>query len=323
MTMTIEDFMGLPAPERYDFSNDGASEEYQTLDQDVYEKFFTYMAMGHRFPIKNNILESGAAYRDKKKLANIKVKDPDSGSKLLQKIYALLWEELNLQHCQIKGNITGDTMNSANTTLNVLYECCIEKSEDKKERRKLRQNVSIRYVLSRYAQEEQEHTQKFDEIEGMKFFTSIYHTLGNFIPVPVGCNEPRGKGILEDYWDLTLEVIHGYYLGDASPSGDHIKDIVSEDEKKIKDYKDWLDSFGSWDCFVEKNFLQEFVNDGGEPGKYGGPKELWEGHFKGKVKPEKKEQIEHFYVNASSWIMARGVRMMNRLRKIIAEQKAN
>ena len=43
--MKIEEFLALEAPDRYDFSNDGASEEYCKLDgfQDTYEKFFAYM----------------------------------------------------------------------------------------------------------------------------------------------------------------------------------------------------------------------------------------------------------------------------------------
>lgn len=45
-------------------------------------------------------------------------------------------------------------------------------------------------------------------------------------------------------------------------------------------------------------------------GGYGKPKELWKGHFNSSSKtPESGEQFEQFFINASSWIMARGNRI--------------
>lgn len=95
----------------------------------------------------------------------------------------------------------------------------------------------------------------------------------------------------------------------------------------------WLEGFGSWDNFVEKNYLQDFVrvneSTKDEDQKYGSPKELWEKHLKEfdskefdfkefenkkAVLPTDKEQIEQFCKNASEWILARGQRMIDELR---------
>lgn len=85
---------------------------------------------------------------------------------------------------------------------------------------------------------------------------------------------------MKDYWDLTLKIIYEYYVYGK----DNIKEIVGESNSEL--YKEWLGSFrvddtvrGSWQCFIEKNYLQDFVNQNVD-GSYGIPKELWQGHFK-------------------------------------------
>lgn len=96
------------------------------------------------------------------------------------------------------------------------------------------------------------------------------------------------------------------------------------------DFIKWLEGFVSWDNFVEKNYLQDFVcvneSTKDEDQKYGSPKELWEKHFelwkkhfeefenKEAALPTDKEQIEQFCKNASKWILERGQRMIDELR---------
>lgn len=66
--------------------------------------------------------------------------------------------------------------------------------------------------------------------------------------------------------------------------------------------------------FVEKNYLQDFVHL--EPGYvYGPPKELWKGHFSGLVEPKVPKQCEEFFTHASTWILSRGERMVDKARK--------
>ncbi|MDU1326222.1 MAG: hypothetical protein E6933_13755 [Clostridiales bacterium] len=71
--------------------------------------------------------------------------------------------------------------------------------------------------------------------------------------------------------------------------------------------EEWLNSYESWDAFVEGNFLQGFVNQEGNG--YGWPKELWKGHFTGSVSPKEEGQFVEFFTNAAAWITARGTRI--------------
>ncbi len=338
--MKIEEFLALEAPDRYDFSNDGASEEYLALDnfKNDLEKFFIYMAKVKGYKrTEEDIMKYGADFSQKYK--ELKIEDPDSKSILLREIYRKLWADFNLESCWVmdekaqKYYIQGETMNSVNTTLGAWYKL-VESKVHKEERQKVgRQNVSFRYILSLYVQDTQGQSELFDTVEGLRFFISIYHTLGNFIPVPAGCNSPRGLGILEDYWDLTLKAIYAYYVCGEDKIWDIVKGANSESDvsKLYALYKQWLDSFQdgngpSWQCFIEKNYLQDFVNQNVD-GSYGMPKELWKGHFsdfffgkKGAL-PYSIEQIEQFYVNASCFITARSTRMLIRLRKLFSGVK--
>lgn len=353
--MKIEEFLALEAPDRYDFSNDGASVEYREL-KNTYEKFFVYMYKTAR-PItcyeegKAGVMAHGVAYKEECNKRFGTISDPDSGSDLLQIIYKTLWRDVkSLNYCKKGNEIQGETMNSANTTLGKLYEYNPKRPEEKRietpeqydERKAIKpvkykeQKVSIAYMFSRYAEEKSEQEEKYDKIEGLKDFLSVYHTLGNFIPVPVGCNGPRGVGRLKDYWDLTLKIIYDYYVCGE----DKIWDIVKGKNNELKAfalyelYKQWLDSFQddgkpSWKCFIEKNYLQDFVNPN-VGGIYGEPEELWEGHFsdffsgKTGALPDSIEQIEKFYVKASDFITKRSKRMLEeiiRLRKLFPEVK--
>lgn len=157
-------------------------------------------------------------------------------------------------------------------------------------------------------------------------------TLGNFIPVPFisnnegAFNSPRGCSSSKDYWDLALVCLYNYYAEKAghahiTNNGQKIytlewmlrardKDPEKRDCKtsaNVNLCKEWLDRFGSWNHFVEKNFLQDFVNQ--EGGGYGQPKELWFGHFDGESLPKKQEEFDTFFRNASSQIIARGLRI--------------
>lgn len=249
------------------------------------------------------------------------------GSPLLQKIYQMLWQEDHLTLCfDGEGKvIKGDTMNSTWIMLNSVYKFLIETEEQKEERLRLRQRyVHKKYILSRYAENPEGVTRKLDEIKGLRDFLSCSHTLGNFIPVPNGCNGPRGMRSVKDYWDLTLKVIYDYYKGNE----DRIEGMVGKNKEGV--YKKWLATFsgengqGRWNCFVERNYMQAFVKEKDENGNYGGPKELWTGHFNGSVclrwdrkrenaRGQVRKQAEEYFTNASKWIILRSQRMIEEL----------
>lgn len=133
-----------------------------------------------------------------------------------------------------------------------------------------------------------------------EFMKAVY-TMGNFIPVPIGFNTEHNSRI-KDYWDLTLLEIYNYYMSEKKCSS------------WLEKYKAWFDDYGTgigqkgWDSFVEKNYMQPFVNKikNKNDGKYGLPYELWEGHFRGDVMPKEEVQFQQFFVNAKVRILERG-----------------
>lgn len=148
---------------------------------------------------------------------------------------------------------------------------------------------------------------------GLEKFMKTVGTIGNLLPIPPAF-QSRGISSSKDYWDFALLCIYQYYQTQFDFSW------ILREGKSVKICKQWLDAFHTWDNFVEENFLQDFVNQkaGGE---YDPPKELWKGHFSGPVLPNKQEDFEQFFTNASAWILARGTRMVIALRKREAQDK--
>ena len=70
--------------------------------------------------------------------------DPDSGSEILQEIYKKLWDTKYLMDCKVGDKVRGETLNSANTTINKFYDYLYGEEDDKyrKERFGEKQNVS-------------------------------------------------------------------------------------------------------------------------------------------------------------------------------------
>ena len=332
---SIERFLASEKePEKYDFSNDGACNSYINIsEKEIYKKFFTYMCTSSRFEKEEKypLFKSGKNHSLAQLNVHGKVMDPDSESPLLQKIYCRLWGiSDSLGPCI---SLQGETLNSVNTTLNVAYKP-IEPEKQYNEREKMitkcggKQDISIKYLLCRYFESPDEMTELLSKINGLDKFLSIYHTLGNFMPVPSGCNGPRGKGKLKDYWDLTLWRIYEYYT--LVDEGDRISEIIGE--KKSLTYKKWLRTFvnkncsdaksegiSGWKNFIEQNFLRAYVkiDEKGVPI----PTELWEGHLDRDennnfihILPEGRTQCEQYFINAYKRIIDRGKDMVKVLK---------
>lgn len=326
----IEDFLMLEQPELYDFTNNFVSQKnyyaYRKISNPL-EKFITYMSTNRAYKRKDNsIMKKGANYSQECKKEYGVIPDPDSTSELLILIYHALWGDEHLTFCESPDLIQGDTLISGNTTIDIYYENYKESSSEKKERCALvpKQKVSIRYIISRYVEAMEQGFQLFESNIEILSFLSLYHSLGNFMPIPVHCNTPRGVGKTKDYWDLALKIIYDYYVKNI----DNIVDITGNKSFLIKIYKEWLDSFvvngnryEGWQNFINKNYLQSFVNS--NKGQHGEPKELWDGHFEEWEKncienacPETQENIKQFYTRASEMILARGRAMVAELKKI-------
>ena len=234
-------------------------------------------------------------------------READSCS-LVQAVYCYLWEEKYLAYCKKNnGLLTGETMNSCFTTIAEYLKPSLNEFQMNTDCRKARwgnQKLFCMYYDNKELMAEL--------LESAREFLKMAYTIGNCIPVPKGCNAPRGTGFTKDYWDLALLAVYRWY---EKKNTARLEDMLQNQEGEVALYVNWLAAFGSWDRFVIANYMQDFVHKA-EPkdeGIFGRPKELWVGHFMGDVLP-KGNQIEEFFKNAAEWISARSVRMVDALR---------
>lgn len=234
----------------------------------------------------------------------------------------------------------GDTMNSYATTVHEFLKICNAGTSKEGEKLGEGKYAPIKYdkisnknrweafILDNY-----DHFDKIlvEKIPGADNFFRLYHTVGNFIPVPCNFNSPRYSKT-KDYWDITLRGIWKWYTCEnkekKNEEGEKVLGEiidVGEEYKNVQVCESWLRVFGDgadgWNNFVEKNYLQDFVGKK-EKGNYGMPKELWEGHFGGNVKPKDKDEFSQFFTNASEWILVRGKAIAEELKKQLKDKSA-
>lgn len=304
--MMLEEFKEMSKDKRveYDFKYEVA--RLREIN-DAIERFFIYRASdsGH---LKSCYIETARCVSETiKNYPGLLGFDCDK-SPLIMSIEDVLWKKDSRNLA-----LSSDTMNSAQTTLNELIRYAIETPEEKKYRG--RRRISTGYCLFLYSSAPEEFLLRINEYakknnSHIYDFFSCIHSIGNFIPCPIGCNQPRGYNNhkIEDYWDLTLYLIYQWY---HDKDDEHLEVIVKD---KFERFKEWLETFKdesnhpSWDIFVESNFLQDYTEWDTKP--YGRPKEYWDGHFSGPVLPTTIEQIEAFFSHAAECIRARGVRMV-------------
>lgn len=261
------------------------------------------------------------------------------------------------KYCLIGNNkyeYRGDTMNSYRTTVNEYIKLYAHNNGrvgefmSHQERNRLWWVPVEKYKIDRYYYWEHciiDNYEYFDSIlpKETRTFIELSDTLGNYIPVlfvkgkskktgDAGeeFNGPRGMGPTKDYWDLALLAIYEWYI---HKNDEKMKKMLRGTDANVKLCKAWLETFRgendnvSWDIFVEKNYMQDFVNindfsDGEvKAGKYGKPKELWVGHFKNSSKMPRNDDFRQFFINASAYIEARGIRIANAIQTKLNEKK--
>lgn len=210
-------------------------------------------------------------------------------------------EELVLRQGKypMQGGQRADVMNSIQTTLNLALEL-----------------TSQRDMVSRYVHDPASLITKLEAFDpDARRFLKVAYTLGNFVPCPAGHNRP-GKSLTKDYWDLTLWYIYLWFHGTEVQKAAALERLFWDDRHMklhMMVYGDWLAQFGSWENFVEKNYLQDYTEWSQRP--YGRPKEFWDGHFEGSPTPQAAEQIKAFFGRAAACIEARSRRMVEALGK--------
>lgn len=301
-------------PLHYDFTDDCTDHpEYQR--KKGYDKYFIYRCPKPEgkgiYPAADTVIEDNYQRYGK-------IGDPDSESKLLQNIYTQLWPEIKEQESEYRINnknwIYSDTVISIQTTLNNYIG---------KEMPELLKEYGVKRVSNKMCIELYETNPTLKELlnksEDLLHLVTVYHTLGNYIPVCYGFNMARsGYYGSHDYWDLTLMKIKEYYDKRAVQSG--FQDLRCRPEVKIMELLhcdrgliccyQWLNRYEDWKDFINKNFLQDFVDIDDRPIP------LCKGHSW--EEPQVKN-FEEFFKNSWQIIEKRSARMIKMLEKKVCK----
>lgn len=166
------------------------------------------------------------------------------------------------------------------------------------------------------------------EIEdALQRFARNYHTLGNFIPIPLYFNVAR-SGCMSRYdsWDLTLGCIFRWYKRNVSS-------LVETDDASLKQLfkyswdqdvsihhcKIWLQRFGTWDHFVESHELQDFVNaQTGDVETYENPIVFYAGHSLDNPLPQNETDLLTFLNTVNETIESREARIDKKRHAMLA-----
>lgn len=133
-----------------------------------------------------------------------------------------------------------------------------------------------------------------------EFLHAVY-TLPNFSSVCDGFNIGR-VAKTQDNFIVALNHIYYYFkkrdmVNQNSQPRDELSRFLSEksfgnivyltQDEVVNEVQRWLDNYSCFSDFIEKYYLQSFLEDPNN--SHSQPKELWEGMFEGKLQPLKKE----------------------------------
>ncbi|PCK20005.1 hypothetical protein CEY02_15825 [Bacillus pumilus] len=149
-------------------------------------------------------------------------------------------------------------------------------------------------------------------------YAILTHTVGNFIPVYAIEKDKNWSSPFNikrysstyDYWDITLNHIK-VILNDVEDSNESIENffkiLQNSNSVKYKKYiiesAKWILSFNTWPNFVEKNFLQSFLENPKDLTSE--PKEFWRKHFKETVSTKDENNLIEFLTFVNNAIKER------------------
>jgi len=268
-------------PLTYDFVEDTQDSNYYYEYESIpkgFKRFFVYRADTYDLSHNEYI---NPKYRNliKKKCDAARlfdVKDPDSYSELLQGIFAKLW-------LYPESRKFFDTMTSAQTLVNIaadnirfllvwdLYDYKIKPFSN---------NTFIAF-MSVQSKSLCGALNKYNPC--LRNFVSLYHSIGNYCPVPENFNRARSNFGRYDFWDLTLEKIRECYLADDEEARNAIMSELlhsSVSDEVIERCVYWFWNVGGsqygedgWKNYIDRFFMQDYV----DPLSYE-VIPLWKGH---------------------------------------------
>lgn len=247
------------------------------------------------YKTKETAIDKFIYYKEKAVPAREKY-DPDLASKKLQNVYKEKWNSVKFQRFMnekmeenSKEKICSDTMTSVLMITNRAMKLYDENNEPKGQIKKLFKDIM---KLSDKEVENQKHSLKvlsvvykdakgkeiierlFDST-GITRLLEMYHTIGNYCPVPCGFNGARSSDTCDakhDFWDLTLMKIRGYYI---SGKEERLDELLHKKGNK-EACKEWLEYFGKgecgWENFIISNYLTDYVDQDKEV------KPFWKSH---------------------------------------------
>lgn len=294
----------------FDFTMDNDCECYKKIDNPI-ERYFVYRSL--KESIKKSCYSEASNFAEKNIQNYKQVKDPDLSSKLLQQIYSLLWPDLCSKKFMISDDewIQSDTMTSAQRTFNLSVEKIIENKEELEDRKKGRKRVSDAYCIELYARNKESFTKRIMNVPGEESFLRLYHTIGNYVPVPKQFNAARsGQFASHDYWDLTLMKIHEYYQTCEQTYKQICIEELLHGKGDLAACKAWLDYFGvgeeGWKTFIKSYLFQDYVDNNYDVIPFCRD-HSWD-------KPDISDCVE-FFLNISRLIYLRGKRMFTECKK--------
>lgn len=324
----------------FDLVEDTIEDEETPYPEDTYEKWMLYKAgdlltkdeKTKEIRLKGNVSEKFVEIRkyfigeehDTEKNIIMKLRDPDGnikegkilgGSRLLQYIYKKLWPELTAREFMkhpLNDNqniwICSDTMTSVQQRMNDFFQVSAYSDfENVRTRIGKSQKYSLRLCIELYLEDKNKFKEKLSSMEN---FLNRWHMLGNYIPVSRRFNSARsGRYAVHDYWDLTLLKIQEYYK--KRDNEDEVWKILGEEllhgSGNALACKLWLDYFDSWENFIEKNYMQDFVDGNYEVELF------FDGHDWNNPKPKTPDECKELFERSSEMIKKRTNRMVDAL----------
>lgn len=291
---SVEKWLRCDKPEKYDFVEDtcepGDGEHDYAKIHNRFKRFFVYRAhwykKDHDKYLNDNEVEKVWNFcEDCKKY---KSKDPDTDSQLLQKIYDVLYPELKEKDfMRQKSGICSDTMTSAQNAVSAVMKGFLKDKKISDVYRGKKAYPSTKSSIALAATKDGVFYDLLQEkCSNLETFLGLYHTIGNYCPVPNGFNCARsgpGRTADHDYWDLTLIKIREWYDANAEQEKSKVlQELLHTKEAKseaISNCQKWLKFFGEgidgWKNFVKKLYMQDYVKTDEE----GWPVDpFWEGH---------------------------------------------
>ena len=267
-------------------------------------------------PSSKNYPEAYDYYMNvKSKYPNIT--DPDSESEILQIIFKMIWNEDVLRCCYDveKKRIKGDTMNTIQPSLGVyLRRIHNERYQRGDAGFKEYYYGSLNQSLQLYLELDKDE-KKLIKDKAVTDFIKIYHSLGNFMPVPYSKNGGEfniaRSSAVNDYWDATMWCIYNWYVTgkNKKDNADRWLFKLLKELENVELCKNWLKNFKTWNQFVDDNYLQPFVDENYKPIL------LFGTDFEDRKKPVSEEECMEYFEKTYDCVMKRSKLMVGAIRK--------